>query len=71
MRLMNANYGSVWGQTFSYDAFGNIAKSGSKSFLPTYAEATNRYSQLPGGMLGYDLNGSVTKGGLHTASVPS
>ncbi len=36
-RIATVNCGSVWSQTFSYDAFGNIIKSGSMSFAPTYS----------------------------------
>jgi RHS repeat-associated protein len=53
--------GATWGQTFSYDAFGNISKSGTSSFLPTYTG--NQFYQIPGGPTGtshyYDLNGNL------------
>lgn len=42
--------GSDWNQTFSYDPFGNISKTGSGlgvSFQPTYSATTNRYTALP------------------------
>ena len=42
-RLTSANCGSIWAQTFSYDAFGNLSKSGSLQWLPGYNQATNRY----------------------------
>ncbi len=54
--------GTTWGQTFAYDPFGNINKSGTSSFLPTYTG--NQYNQIPGGPAGashyYDLNGNLT-----------
>ena len=47
---------NVWGQTFSYDPFGNITKNGSISWLPGYNSNTNRYT-LAG--TSYDANGNV------------
>ena len=35
-RLASVSCGSVWQQTFSYDAFGNITKAGSVIFNPGY-----------------------------------
>ena len=61
--------GTTWGQTFSYDAFGNISKSGTSSFrdrhyIGTGNTTTNQYYQLPSGPTGvsnyYDLNGNLT-----------
>ena len=60
--------GATWGQTFSYDPFGNISKSGTSSFLPTYTgkgtTPTNQFYQIPGGPTGtshyYDNNGNLT-----------
>jgi YD repeat-containing protein len=40
-RLASDNCGSVWSQTFSYDPFGNLTKSGSISWMPGYNSATN------------------------------
>ncbi len=40
-RLLSANCGSTWSQTFGYDAFGNIAKSGSSSFLLGYTSGNH------------------------------
>src|SRR5437879_6046163 len=67
-RLASVNCGAAWSQTFSYNgdnasAFGNIRKSGSTSFQPTYDPATNRITQLPGPFVpGYDGNGGCTGG---------
>src|SRR5207302_1054930 len=58
-RIGSVNCGAVWSQTFSYDAFGNITKSGSMSFQPTYSSTTNRMSSLPGYTPTYDANGNV------------
>jgi len=67
-RLASANCGSIWGQTFSFDAFGNISKTGTNggiSFQPTYA-STNRYSTLPAATPTYDANGNLLNDGFHT-----
>lgn len=70
-RITSANCGSVWAQTFGLDPFGNLSKSGTASFQPTYTGAsgtntnpTNQYYNLPGGQSGvsnyYDSNGNLT-----------
>jgi RHS repeat-associated protein len=55
--------GATWSQSFSYDPFGNISKSGTSSFLPTYAGTSNQFYQLPGGPAGtshyYDADGNL------------
>ncbi len=68
IRLTSNNCGSAWNQSFSYDAFGNIASSGSLSFQPTYNLATNQYSTIPGTTPSYDANGNITNDGFHTYS---
>jgi hypothetical protein len=55
--------GGAWAQTFTYDPFGNVAKSGSISWQPGYNPATNRY-QLAG--TSYDNNGNVLSDTFHT-----
>ncbi len=53
--------GSIWGQTFSYDQFGNITKAGNiSSFLPTYSTATNQFT-VSGESIQYDANGNMLK----------
>ena len=72
-RISQVNCGSIWGQGFSYDAFGNITKSllpnsGGTSFQPTYQAnpaPTNRIAQLPGFTPTYDANGNSLSDGLH------
>jgi len=65
-RIASANCGSAASQTFSYDAFGNISKSGSPySFQPTYSSSTNRFATLPGATPTYDADGNVTYDGSH------
>jgi len=70
VRLVTANCGTAASQTFSYDPFGNINKSGSpNSFQPTYSVATNRMTLLPGNFTPtYDANGNVTNDSNHTYS---
>jgi RHS repeat-associated protein len=62
-RLVSANCGSVWSQTFSYDTFGNITKSGSTSWMPGYNQATNRYTL---GGSSYDAEGNLLTDTFHT-----
>ncbi|HKI12750.1 MAG TPA: RHS repeat-associated core domain-containing protein [Candidatus Acidoferrum sp.] len=73
-RLANANCGSAAAQTFSYDPFSNIDKSGSPySFQPTYSPTTNRMTcfggsgqNCTGGFVPtYDSNGNVTNDSFH------
>ncbi len=47
-RIQSASCGSAWSQTFTFDAIGNISKTGTSSFQPTYSLASNRITQLPG-----------------------
>jgi RHS repeat-associated protein len=68
-RLTSANCGSAAAQTFSFDAFGNISKSGSPySFQPTYSSSTNRITNIGSFTPTYDGDGNVTNDGLHTYS---
>lgn len=65
-RIASANCGAAASQTFSYDPFGNISKSGSPySFQPTYSTATNRFATIPGATPSYDANGNVLGDGNH------
>jgi RHS repeat-associated protein len=66
MRLSSADCGSIWSQTFTYDAFGNINKSGNSSFSASYSAATNRMTTIGSSTPTYDLNGNVTNDFLHT-----
>jgi len=60
-RIASANCGTAANQTFTFDAFGNIDKSGSPySFLPSYNTATNRISLVGGSTPSYDANGNIT-----------
>jgi len=71
VRLASANCGSAWSQTFGYDAFGNITKTGSISFQPVYTnpqtgQNTNRFISIPGTSVSYDASGNVLSDGSHT-----
>jgi len=68
VRIATANCGTAASQTFSYDPFGNVNKSGSpNSFQPTYSAATNRMTSLPGSFTPtYDANGNVLNDSNHT-----
>jgi len=57
--------GSKWQQSFTLDAFGNLRKSGTSSFLPTYSTATNQFT-VSGGNIQYDGNGNLTSDNLGT-----
>ena len=61
-RLHTAGCGSVWSQTFSPDPFGNLSKSGTVTFQPTYNTATNRTSSIGS----YDANGNLTSDSIAT-----
>jgi len=62
-RIATANCGTPWSQTFSYDPFGNINKTGSLTFQPgTYPVATNRVPSSFG--FTYDNNGNLTSDGI-------
>jgi RHS repeat-associated protein len=67
-RIASVNCGSIWSQTFSYDPFGNLNKSGTNSFQPTYSYLTNRMTQIGGSTPSYDADGNVTNDFLHTYS---
>ncbi len=62
-RLSGNNCGSAWAQTFTYDPFGNVTKSGSVSWLPGYNSATNQYTL---GGTSYDNNGDLLNDTFNT-----
>ena len=57
----------AWAQTFNFDAFGNITKSGNQSFNPTYNQTTNRING-GGYSTTYDANGNQLDDGIHLQS---
>ena len=71
-RLAKVDGGSgKWGQSFSFDVFGNISKANlsgrtGTNFQLTYAATTNHYQTLPSGSPAYDSNGNLTNDSFHT-----
>ena len=67
-RISSANCGSVWAQTFSYDPFGNITKTGSMTWAcaTCYNSATNHYNSQLSGSIAYDADGNLTNDTFHT-----
>jgi len=68
VRLTSASCGSVAGQTFTYDPFGNINKVGNpgQSFQPFYTMPRNRISTVGSTTAQYDNNGNVLNDGVNT-----
>ncbi len=67
VRIASANCGSVAGQRFTYDPFGNIDKTGSPySFSPVYTNTRNRISTVGSTTAQYDNNGNVLNDGVNT-----
>jgi hypothetical protein len=69
-RISAANCGTIWGQNFTYDAFGNMTKtviagSAGNSFQPAYSTATNRMTSISGFTPSYDANGNVLNDDSH------
>ena len=56
-RISGNSCGGTWGQTFSYDPFGNISKTGSATWLPNYNNSQNQYVQGWNGVA-YDPGGN-------------
>jgi RHS repeat-associated protein len=67
-RLASTDCGTVYSQTYAYDAFGNIRKSGNASFLPTYSPTTNRITSVAGFTPTYDNDGNTLTDPVHTYS---
>jgi RHS repeat-associated protein len=65
-RVTSASCGSAAAQTFTFDPFGNISKSGSPySFQPTYSTSTNRMTALGSFTPTYDSNGNLLNDNIH------
>jgi RHS repeat-associated protein len=62
-RSAGVSCGSLWAQTYTFDAFGNITKSGSISWNPGYNLANNRYNQAG---TSYDANGNLLNDSFNT-----
>jgi RHS repeat-associated protein len=57
-KAQGAGHPAAWSQTFSYDLYDNITKSGSLSWQPGYNSANNHYTL---GGTSYDSAGNVLK----------
>ncbi len=66
VNCVNGSQQTVWSQIFTYDAFGNINKSGTSSFQPTYSYLTNHMTEIGSSYPTYDANGNVTNDFLNT-----
>jgi RHS repeat-associated protein len=66
-RVATANCGTAWNQSFSFDPFGNVTKTGSISWAcPTcYDASTNRYNSTLSPSISYDANGDLTHDTSH------
>lgn len=60
-RIASANCVSIWSQTFTYDRYGNITKSGNAPFAPSYSTTTNQIATNS-----YDANGNTRADGFNT-----
>jgi RHS repeat-associated protein len=69
-RITKQNCGSVWSQTFGADMFGNLTKSGTISFQPSYVDShgntSNRVVSVGSVTPGYDANGNLQSDGVNT-----
>jgi RHS repeat-associated protein len=66
-RVASVNCGTAGAQNYTYDAFGNITKTGSLgTFQPTYSSSTNRMATLNGVTVQYDANGNLLNDGVNS-----
>ncbi len=56
----------MWQQDFVYEAFGNLRKSGSVSFLATYSASTNQITDVGGCTPSYTAAGQLTNDCTHS-----
>ena len=61
-RLVSDSSGSTWAQTFNYDQYDNVTKSGSSAWAPGYNAANNHYT-LAG--TSYDNSGNLLADTFH------
>ncbi len=62
-RVSSVSCGTPWAQTFSYDPFGNIKKTGTISYLPTSYSATNKPTGIGAT---FDNNGNMLGDGSNS-----
>lgn len=65
-RLSSVSCGSTWSQTFTYDVFGNISKSGSISWAASYNPNNNHVTTVGSFAPSYDANGNLTNDTAHS-----
>jgi len=66
-RLVNANCGSAWSQSFGYDQFGNISKTGSLNWAcMTCYTGNNQYNTVLSASILYDADGNLLNDTFHT-----
>jgi RHS repeat-associated protein len=65
-RLSSSNCGAIWTQNFTYDAFGNITKTGNSQFMPGYSPTQNQFTSIPGRNVSYDGDGNLLTDNLNT-----
>jgi hypothetical protein len=65
-RLSSSNCGAIWTQNFTYDAFGNITKTGNSQFIPGYSLTQNQFTSIPGVNVSYDGDGNLLTDNLNT-----
>ncbi len=67
-RIASTSCGSTWSQTFAFDAFSNVTKSGSMNWAcPTcYDASSNHYNHTLSPLVSYDNNGNLTNDTFHT-----
>lgn len=61
-RLLSADCSPVWSQTFSYDQYDNLTKTGSSTWACTscYNSSNNQYNNVLSASITYDANGRLT-----------
>ena len=59
---------NTWSQTFSFDAFSNITKSGSMNWgcATCYDASSNHYNHTLSGVISYDADGNLLNDTFHT-----
>jgi len=66
VRTSGVNCGSLWTQQFTYDAYGNITKSGTGAFASTYTSNNNRITTIASFAPTYDANGNLLQDTYNT-----
>jgi RHS repeat-associated protein len=67
-RINTVNCGSGFSQSFGIGALGNITKTGTLSFSPTYNGYTNQITSVGGQSYTYDADGDLTSTGTGTGT---